>query len=173
MFRTIAEYEEDGLGLPYSVVLVDAAEEEIDEETGTRIGISIPDLEGLIATLAVARSFVPVQLDGAEVRFLRRALGKSAKELAGDLGVDAATFSRWENGRAAVGEWADKQLRMFIALTFPEQVSELGFESTDIIEFRVLKREEGRWPRFRVMRVHKEGNRLPEHDAWQTVKMAA
>jgi transcriptional regulator with XRE-family HTH domain len=172
MFRTMTRYEEDGLGLPYPVVLVDAAEEEVDEATGERVGISIPDLEGLVTTVAIARSFYPLQLEGAEVRFLRRVLGKSAKELAADLSVDAATFSRWENGKAAVGEWADKQIRAFTALTFHDRVCELGRDSKAIVGMRVRKRQADEWPSFQLIRVHVIRDREPQHDAWE-MKLAA
>lgn len=112
MFRTIGRYEDTSLGLPYPVVLINSAEEEIDDETGERVGVSIPNMEGLVATLAVTRAFHPVQLDGAEVKFIRRAIGMSAKSFAESLALAPETLSRWENGKQVVGDWADKQVRM-------------------------------------------------------------
>ena len=54
MFRTIPRHEEDGIGLPYPVVLIDSAEEELDA-SGAVVGLSVPDLEGLAVSVAVAR----------------------------------------------------------------------------------------------------------------------
>lgn len=50
-------------------------------------------------------------LTGEEFRFLRKAMGTSAKELARLLGVTAVTVSRWENNKEKVGAQSDRLLR--------------------------------------------------------------
>lgn len=50
-------------------------------------------------------------LTGEEFRFLRKAMGMSAKELARLLGVTTVTISRWENNKEKVGAQSDRLLR--------------------------------------------------------------
>ena len=50
-------------------------------------------------------------LTGEEFRFLRKAMGTSAKELARLLGVTTVTISRWENNKEKVGAQSDRLLR--------------------------------------------------------------
>jgi hypothetical protein len=132
MFRTITRYEEDGLGLPYPVVLIDSAEEETDA-SGAVVGVSVPDLEGLAAAVVVARCLNPLQLAGEEVRFIRDVLDMTARDLAEALGLDHATLSRWENGKQAVGGWADRQVRYVTLLMLHDRVPGLHVDPKDAI----------------------------------------
>ena len=50
-------------------------------------------------------------LTGEEFRFLRKAMGVSAKDLARLLGVTTVTISRWENNKEKVGAQSDRLLR--------------------------------------------------------------
>lgn len=50
-------------------------------------------------------------LKPAEIVFLRKELRLKAKELARILGVSDSVVSRWENGRADIGEGNDRLLR--------------------------------------------------------------
>ena len=50
-------------------------------------------------------------LTGEEFRFLRKAMGVSAKGLARLLGVTTVTISRWENNKEKVGAQSDRLLR--------------------------------------------------------------
>ena len=50
-------------------------------------------------------------LTGEEFRFLRKAMGVSAKELARLLGVTTVTISRWENNKEKIGAQSDRLLR--------------------------------------------------------------
>ncbi len=61
----------------------------------------------------IAKDLVAKQspLTGEEFRFLRKAMGLSAKELARLLGVTTVTISRWENNKEKVGSQSDRLLR--------------------------------------------------------------
>ena len=74
MFKVLETYEEDGLGLPYAVTLVNAAEVEIDDDTEEVLGVSVPDMEGLAAAVAMARALLPAGLLPAEVKFFTTVL---------------------------------------------------------------------------------------------------
>jgi DNA-binding transcriptional regulator YiaG len=71
------------------------------EHDGTK-GIVVPDVNGLQIAAAVARAIVPAKLTGKEIRFLRKAIGMRAADLARFLDVTAETMSRWENDREVI-----------------------------------------------------------------------
>jgi putative zinc finger/helix-turn-helix YgiT family protein len=56
-------------------------------------------------------------LMGEEFRFLRKAMGMSAKELAQRLGVNPVTVSRWETNEANIGPQSDRLLRALFLTT--------------------------------------------------------
>lgn len=171
MFRTLPRHEEDGLGLPYPVILLDGAEEEIDDRTGEQVGISIPNMEGLIAAVAIARSLHPLRLDGSEVRFIRRAIGMSAADFAAALTLDAATLSRWENNRQTVGEWADKQVRFYAVTALRDRVG-VPVDADALIRLRTFEREGGDWPTIEL-KLKPPVARQQEASIWGTERMAA
>ena len=147
MFRTIAHYEETGLGLPYPIILLDGAVAEIDEiHRRNKIGVAIPNMEGLVAAVAVTRALLPVALDGAEARFMRRAIGMSAKDFAGATNIDPATLSRWENNKATVGGWADKQIRMAVVIKLADRVPHLRLDPKAVVDLIILPRPDAVWP---------------------------
>lgn len=49
-----------------------------------------------------------------EIRFLRTHIGLSGVDFSKLMGVDAATVSRWKNGKLPMGIIAERLLRMFI-----------------------------------------------------------
>jgi putative zinc finger/helix-turn-helix YgiT family protein len=55
-------------------------------------------------------------LTGEEFRFLRKAMGRSAKETADRLAVNPVTISRWENNKEKIGPQSDRLLRMAFVL---------------------------------------------------------
>jgi len=164
MFKTIDRYEETGIGLPYPIILVDSAEEEIDDATGERVGVSIPDMENLVISVALARVFIPTQLTGAEVRFIRQVLDMSATAFASDLTLDKATFSRWENGHQTVGEWADKQVRQIAVIKLAPRVPCLSIDPQDIVKLRTVS---GPAPHIEMKRIHVQEDRAGDcGEAW-------
>jgi putative zinc finger/helix-turn-helix YgiT family protein len=50
-------------------------------------------------------------LSGEEIRFIRKAAGFSATDLAHVLGMEKGTVSRWENSKQGIGKDADRLLR--------------------------------------------------------------
>ncbi len=120
-------YEYDLTGLPYAIVLAGVPLERCPacgEEA-----ITVPDPEGLHRAIALTIVAADRPLLGAEVRFLRKLLDKSAADLAGLMGVDVKTLSRWENGRQKIGRVAERLLRLLVhsrlapkVVSFPEEV---------------------------------------------------
>jgi len=84
---------------------------------------AIPRIEALNRTIAAALVNKSGRLAAQEVRFLRRVLGWSGKDLASRIGVAPETVSRWENGALSIGETPDKLLRMFVVHDHPSRAS--------------------------------------------------
>lgn len=77
--------------------------------------ITIPDTKGLVAAAAVARVMFPTKLNGAEIKFLRKASGLSAKDFAKTISVRPETLSRWENnGEQQIGYSEEKIFRILV-----------------------------------------------------------
>jgi len=70
--------------------------------------------KGLMRTLALAVIHKPTPLCGVEIRFLRKHIGWKAIEMAGVLGVDKTTFSKWENDQVPIGPQSDRLLRLIV-----------------------------------------------------------
>ena len=150
MFRIIERYEETGLGLPYPVTLMNAAEELLDDETGERLGIRVPNLEALAAAVALVRCLHPLQLAGQEVRFIRRTLGLTQRELAEQLEIEATeTISRWENGPAGTaGGYTEKLLRSVAVIQLKGRVPGVDAGPEHIPALRIHQRPDGVWPKL-------------------------
>ena len=80
----------------------------------------IPNLDGLMHVLALKVTSKLSLLDGGEVRFLRKYIGKSAREFARLLHVDHTHLSKIENGRLKIGAELDKLVRFVVVGSSPE-----------------------------------------------------
>lgn len=97
----------DELGVP--VTLIDAVSE---DEEGT---IEIPDLDMLLATVAVTRVLEPARMVGQELRFLRHVLDRTGGEFAEALDLsDKTVVSRWENDKTRPGGFTEKVIRQLV-----------------------------------------------------------
>jgi transcriptional regulator with XRE-family HTH domain len=76
-----------------------------------RITAEIPAIKQLLDL--IARDLIEKReaLTGDEVRFLRKRLGKKAKDFAVEVGIEPETLSRIENGHLLVGQQTDKLIR--------------------------------------------------------------
>jgi putative zinc finger/helix-turn-helix YgiT family protein len=71
----------------------------------------IPNMEGLLRTLALAIVTSKQPLTGPEVRYLRKYLGMSGEQFVRMLHTDKSTLSKWENGAANIGSKSDLLIR--------------------------------------------------------------
>ena len=95
------------IGLP--VTLVDTVDEHTDGS------VEIPNLDMLLATVAVARVLAPVQMVGAELRFLRHVLDLTGTEFARAIDLsDKTVVSRWENDKVHPGGYTEKVIRQLV-----------------------------------------------------------
>ena len=100
-------------GLPN--VFLEGIRYRICDECGTQ-SADIPGVEQLLQ--AIARELVRKgsRLTGAEIRFLRKRLGKKAADFAAIIGVEPETYSKWENDRLVPSETADGMIRLSFAI---------------------------------------------------------
>ena len=108
--------------------------------------VEIPRIEELNELLAKHLVEMDRHFTGQEVRFLRKYLDKSGRELARAMGVQPETVSRWENDKATMNEQAERLLRMMVAEdtsiidTFPEE-----FAAPDADAWLKAQARNGEW----------------------------
>lgn len=73
----------------------------------------IPALKNLMVAIARAVVKKPAPLSGAEIRYLRKRLGKKSVDFGKIIGVGEEQVSRWENDKNPPEESADKLIRVF------------------------------------------------------------
>src|SRR5665213_631330 len=156
MTHVLDRYEEKLMGLPYPVVLLNAAEEITHPKTGKVLGVAVPDAEELAAAVALALCFMPTRLSGAEVRFIRRVMGMTGQELPAAVEMDPATLSRWEHGKQEVGGWADKAVRMAAVLRLQDRAPASSLRPEDIVSLHFAPRPIDSHPTIEVHRVGSE-----------------
>ena len=71
----------------------------------------IPQMGGLMCSIALAVVEKPYGMTGRELRFLRTYMGATGVELSQLLGIDKTTLSKWENGKQLIGEQSDRLIR--------------------------------------------------------------
>ena len=137
--ETLPVHEENLMGIP--VILKDAAVVESDaagDET-----VTIPDMDALVAAIAVSRCLEPGKLAGAEIRFMRKALGMTQAEFADMLEIDPATVSRWENDGQVLGGFAEKCLRHLVCDTFRAEFPYFDYDPKLISYMKITVPAEG------------------------------
>lgn len=108
------QYDIKDSGIPYRVTLENAVIAEIDSSSGDVLSTEIPAFDTLMACIAVARCHRPEKLNGDDLRFMRRALGVSAKDFAAQINVTPATLSRWEKEKQPLGEPQERRIRLLV-----------------------------------------------------------
>lgn len=122
-------------GLP--VILIRAVEVSRCKQCGEVLSKKIPDLQNLIAAMAVTRVTDPLKLRSEDIRFLRKTMNWTGKELASALGVSVETVSRWENGKDLIGIANEKLLRLIVGTTMTKSAPAIDFEPDQIAKMRI------------------------------------
>ena len=102
------------------------------------VGNGIPDLDGLIAAVAVTRAMQPTKLLGVDIRFMRKAIGISGKALAASMEVKPETLSRWENSKEVIGPTSEKLLRMVTVGALAQKAPAVDIDMQVIVDMRIL-----------------------------------
>ena len=127
------------MGIP--ITLIDTV---IEHDDGS---IEIPNLNMLLATVAVARVLTPVQMVGAELRFLRHVLQLTGTGFADAIGLsDKSVVSRWENDKTRVGGFTDKIIRQLVLNLLGDCAPGIDIEQNSIPGMQILMRETAAGP---------------------------
>ncbi len=78
--------------------------------------VSIPHSTELMELIGESILLKPANLNGAEIRFLRKNIHLKINEFAQLLGVDRVTVSRWENERETPSSSTDRLIRLTYAV---------------------------------------------------------
>ncbi|MGC8490169.1 MAG: type II toxin-antitoxin system MqsA family antitoxin [Syntrophobacteraceae bacterium] len=78
--------------------------------------VSIPHSTELMKLVGESVLLKPTNLNGAEIRFLRKNLHLKINDFAQLLGVDRVTVSRWENGHEKPSRSVDRLVRLTYAV---------------------------------------------------------
>jgi len=173
--ETMPVHEEDLIGLPYPVIIRDAAVCEKDADTGEILSYAIPDLDGFVAAVAMVRALMPVKLSQEEVRFMRKVLDLPAKKIAEYLAIDPSTYSRWENGRQTAGELVERMFRHHVCAELKGRVPAIDFEPSMINKMKIKPVwPEGDKPQILLTRiVFKDGATRRKSNQWDAGAIAA
>jgi transcriptional regulator with XRE-family HTH domain len=147
----VAAYEADGLGAPFKVVLEHAVKVGKCAKCGNVLGTYIPDMKGLFHAVVFSRALEPRKLSGPEVRFMRKAMGWKAKDLAKHLGISAEYLSHCESGRKAMALTTEKLFRIYALLRTPDKAA-LG--ELDLSELFDLIKIETIWDAGKALVFH-------------------
>ena len=131
----LPEYLVPALGIP--VTVVNSAMEKKCVVCGTS-EIVVPDMCGLTMAAAVSRVMIDVKLTPQEVKFLRKSLEMTAKDLAEQLEVTPETISRWENGKIPLGPSSEKLLRLMVGIRLDGLAPAVDFDDQGIINMKIM-----------------------------------
>jgi transcriptional regulator with XRE-family HTH domain len=137
--RTLDEYEYTVLDVPFRIILEASVSEKVCRKCGVRRSITIPNQYGLESLVALKRIADGQKLSGREVRFLRKILGLPSKQLARDLGMAPETLSKIENGRMAISDPHERNLRTWVWLERIWHVPAVRNTRASCMELRRLK----------------------------------
>jgi DNA-binding transcriptional regulator YiaG len=115
--RVVETFVASDLGAPFKVVLNDAVRVTFDKTTGGVVSYSIPDLDGLLGRIVLSRILYPRKLAGADIKFIRKALGVKQKDLASKIELSPEHLSRCEGGTEVLSPGSEKLLRIYAVKT--------------------------------------------------------
>jgi DNA-binding transcriptional regulator YiaG len=103
--------------------------------------VAIPDMDGLVRSVAIARALNPVRLAGSEVKYLRRVLDMTQADFAKAMDLSPETVSRWENDARGVGGTSEKLMRHNVCALIYKETKGRPYDASVIanMQFRSLK----------------------------------
>jgi len=143
--------------------------------------ITIPDVKGLITTVAVARIMLPTKLNGLEIKFLRKAIELSSKGFAKIMGIRPETVSRWEsNGEQKIGYSEEKIFRILVGNKLKKEPQDgdkapaVDYDHMAIVEMAINPiRPSGNVPLLKFARVRMKLKNKKAQDLWDELESKA
>jgi transcriptional regulator with XRE-family HTH domain len=136
--RRLAEFDaKDLIGTPFPVILHDSVDEKYDLDSGEVLSHVIPNVRALIAVVAVMRAAKEQKLSGEEIRFLRKSLGRKAKDFAEDVGISPEQLSRYENNKQPISLIYERFLRAAVCLGHFDEAYRIGIDMKNLLAMRI------------------------------------
>jgi DNA-binding transcriptional regulator YiaG len=119
-------------------IVHNAAVVRTDEKGETTV--ELPKMQELMAAAAVSRCLMPIKLRGAEIKSIRRIMGKTMAEFAKSLDEHTAaeTIARWESDAQPMGGYAEKVLRLVVCEELSKSAPGMSYHASMIAALRVL-----------------------------------
>jgi len=86
----------------------------------------IPRLNDLMRTIVIAMVAKPSELEGGEVRFLRKYMDETIEQFAAKLGMNRSHLSRIETGALSISKQTDRLVRMLVLVHKTELMEKLA-----------------------------------------------
>ncbi|MBA2588853.1 MAG: helix-turn-helix domain-containing protein [Alphaproteobacteria bacterium] len=156
----------------YPVMLHDGVDL-IDCLNCDHIAIFIPDMPGLIATVAASRLMMGEKLNGRELQLIRKSTGLKAVDLAQKLDVTPETVSRWENNKEPMRHEAERSLRLKVLniLSTRTHVFREDYEALIALDINPIR--PGKWPLMHFHRVKvRDVDKRNVEPQWETALAA-
>ncbi|RFB78596.1 helix-turn-helix domain-containing protein [Methylovirgula sp. 4M-Z18] len=115
--RVVDQFEAIDLKAPFKVVLHNSVKVTVDKTTREPVSYRIPDLDGLLRAVVIARILHPRKLFGPDIKFLRKAVSLKQKELASKIELSVEHLSRCESSTQVLAPSTEKLLRIFVLKT--------------------------------------------------------
>ncbi|MFZ3180901.1 MAG: helix-turn-helix domain-containing protein [Methylocystis silviterrae] len=112
--RVVDRFDAVELGAPFKVILHNAVQVTTDVSSGAMVKYCIPDLDGLLKTIAISRVLNSRKLTGQDIKFLRKAVGLKQKDLAKSIEMSPEHLSRCEAGALVMSPASEKLLRIYL-----------------------------------------------------------
>lgn len=138
--RTLEAYHDNDLGLPYPVIVRNAAIEEFDSATGESLAVGLLHPREYVKAVALVRALHPLQLSGAEIRFMRKVLGMKAKDFAAAIPIRPETFSRIEHDHERTSDYVDQLIRHYVCAELFEEIAGVDFDPKMITRMHRIPR---------------------------------
>lgn len=104
----LVEHRADDLGAPFDVVLVSSIRRNADGV------VTIPDMKGLVAAVAMMRLWRDERLTGSELAFLRKAAGIKRIDLGRAIGSGEEEIEAYETGPRPMTIGIEKYIRLHL-----------------------------------------------------------
>jgi DNA-binding transcriptional regulator YiaG len=112
--HVVDQFEATDIGAPFKVFLKNCVKVVSDEQSGEIISYTIPDPDGLVRAVALARILHDRKLFGEDIKFLRKAAGVMQKDLAKAISVSPEHLCKCEAGKIPLSVTSEKLLRVFL-----------------------------------------------------------
>lgn len=173
--KIVPKHVEDLIGIKVGVV--NCVENVVCKECGEKITI-VPDANGLIAATATARIMLPTKLNGAEIKFLRKAIGLQAKEVAQIMDLRPETISRWEcDDSQKITSSVEKLFRILVGFNLKQAKEDkapgIDFDEKTILSMKINPlREVSDAPFLNFGRINIKIDKKKQK-AWEEINLAA